>query len=299
MLGSMIVEVLSREGDISVTATARSSALAARFQALYPQTRWTEFKFDVDRLLIPDSLLPGHDWIINAIGITKPLIHEDDAAEIGAAIGVNSLLPHRLGQMAQSAGARVLQIATDCVYSGAKGGYVEGDAHDALDVYGKTKSLGETYLQPVHHLRCSIIGPEAKEFKFLVEWFRRQPHAAQVSGFVNHRWNGVTTLHFARLCLGIIRSGLPLAHAQHVIPAGTLTKAEMLKAFGRAFDRQDIMVRDVEAKTIVDRTLGTDNHLLNAALWKAAGYPQPPAVADMILELAQYGYRAAPRGAAI
>ena len=36
----------------------------------------------------------------------------------------------------------------------------------ALDVYGKTKSLGEAYDLNVHHLRCSIIGPEPKEYKF-------------------------------------------------------------------------------------------------------------------------------------
>ena len=66
-------------------------------------------------------------------------------------------------------GARVLQIATDCVYSGAQGAYVETDLHDALDVYGKTKSLGECQEPNVYHLRCSIIGPEPKDFKFLIE----------------------------------------------------------------------------------------------------------------------------------
>ena len=40
----------------------------------------------------------------------------------------------------------ILQIATDCVYSGATGGYTESSSHDALDVYGKTKSLGEVAL---------------------------------------------------------------------------------------------------------------------------------------------------------
>ena len=49
------------------------------------------------------------------------------------------------------------------------GVYVETDLHDALDVYGKTKSLGECQEPNVYHLRCSIIGPEPKDFKFLIE----------------------------------------------------------------------------------------------------------------------------------
>ena len=38
---------------------------------------------------------------------------------------------------------KVIQIATDCVFDGLKGNYTEDDKHNAIDVYGKTKSLGE------------------------------------------------------------------------------------------------------------------------------------------------------------
>ena len=200
ILGSMVVDVLARAPELTVAATVRNTALADRFRTLYPNVRWALFdgrNLDRDR-----AVFDRQAWIVNAMGITKPLIHDDHPAEIETAIAINSILPHRVGQCAADRGATVLQIATDCVYSGTKGGYMETDAHDALDAYGKTKSLGETYIPSVHHLRCSIIGPEPKDFKFLVEWFLRQPRGARVSGFVNHRWNGVTTLQFARLCLG-------------------------------------------------------------------------------------------------
>jgi dTDP-4-dehydrorhamnose reductase len=299
MLGSMIVDVLSRESDVAVTATARSSNLTARFQALYPATRWVEFRFDPHDLSVSPSLADGRDWIVNAVGITKPLIRDDNPAEIAAAIAVNAALPHRIGQVAAAAGAKVIQIATDCVYSGAKGDYVESDPHDALDVYGKTKSLGETYLPGVHHLRCSIVGPEPKDPKFLVEWFRRQPAGAQVNGFVNHRWNGVTTLHFARICLGVIRTHMTLPHLQHVVPSDTMTKAGMLHAFARDFDRQDILIRDVQAQTVVDRTLATANSQLNADLWSAAGYGEPPTVRAMLGEMARYDCKATAQSAGV
>ena len=184
----------------------------------------------------------------------------------------------------------MLQIATDCVYSGAKGAYTESDLHDALDVYGKTKSLGETYLPSVSHLRCSIIGPEPKDFKFLIEWFRRQPNGAQVNGFTNHLWNGVTTLHFARVCEGVICKNIALPHLQHLVPAESETKSEMLRDFAEAYARPDIIIRDVEAKTVIDRTLSTSNIELNDALWRAAGYDQPPTVRQMIHELGAFDY---------
>ena len=291
MLGSMVVDLLSRNGTFDVTATVRDAALATQFGAHLPGAAWRVFRFEGH----PPSLdmLDGHPWIVNAIGITKPLIRDDHPAEIERAIDVNARLPYLIGHRARQSGARVLQIATDCVYSGRQGGYRETDLHDALDVYGKTKSLGESFQDNVHHLRCSIIGPEPKDFKFLIEWFRRQAPAATVKGFVNHRWNGVTTLHFARLCAGIIARGLALPHLQHVVPSGSMTKASMLHAFAAAFRRPDIQIEDVEAGTIVDRTLDTITPDVNRRLWEAAGYPDPPSVAEMIGELGAFDYRGA------
>jgi dTDP-4-dehydrorhamnose reductase len=293
MLGSMITDVLSREGGLAVTATTRNSILGTRLRSLYPEVRWIEFPFDEAALTLSPSLLEGQDWVLNAVGITKPLIHDDNPREIAIALAVNAVLPQRIGEAAAAAGAKVLQIATDCVYSGAKGQYVESDVHDALDVYGKTKSLGETFLPDVYHLRCSIIGPEPKDFKFLVEWFRRQPAGAQLKGFVNHHWNGVTTLHFAKICLGVIQSGLALPHLQHLIPSEPMTKAAMLRTFAASFHRPDLGITDTEAQTVVDRTLQTSNPGLNSALWNAAGWSEPPTVEQMIREMAIYPYRAA------
>src|SRR5215471_4727311 len=234
MLGSMVVDYLSKQDGIAITATVRSADLRTTMAEKYPRACWNVVDFAAGDT---DSDLFKQDWVVNAIGITKPLIRDDNAAEIMRAIEINSRLPHRVGKEAEAHGARVLQIATDCVYSGAKGRYTETDPHDALDVYGKTKSLGECFLSSTQHLRCSIIGPEPKDFKFLIEWFRRQPSGAPVNGFTNHHWNGVTTLHFAKICHGFITADLPLTHLQHVVPTGLVTKAQMLRDFARAYGR--------------------------------------------------------------
>ena len=121
-------------------------------------------------------------------------------------------------------------------------------------MYGKTKSLGEVYGPNVHHLRCSIIGPEAKEPRSLMEWFLGQPTALLSTAFVNHTWNGVTTLHFARLCAGIIKRRVNLPHSQHLIPSGEVTKCEMLEAFARFYGRDDVTVNATEAGVVIDLT---------------------------------------------
>ena len=293
MLGSMVADYLSRDPDLKVTATVRTEALAGKCRGKLSGVSWRLFDADAPDLWNVLGVIDGHDWVINAIGITKPLIHDDNAFEVERAIRINSQLPHLIARRAQASGAQVLQIATDCVYSGSKGGYIESDLHDALDVYGKTKSLGEVFGSHVHHLRCSIIGPEPKEHKFLLDWFLGQPQNASVNGYVNHHWNGLTTLHFAKLCHGITTRSIAMPHVQHVIPTGELTKCKLLESFARHFQREDVSITPTDAAVVIDRTLATTNEALNRELWSAAGYPQPPSVPEMVEELANYDYRLA------
>jgi dTDP-4-dehydrorhamnose reductase len=294
MLGSMVVDELARRPAMRVFSTYRAPSTIPK-RDLIPGVVWLPFDAESSRL---DEALVNSahiDWIINAIGITKPLIRDDDSRQVERAIRVNALLPLEVARYAEAHGSRVLQIATDCVYSGAEGSYLETASHDALDVYGKTKSLGECHSPNVAHLRCSIIGPEPKDFKFLIAWFRSQPDGGNINGFVNHQWNGVTTLHFARICAGIIETEIQLPHLQHIIPQGAISKAEMLHEFASAYRRADVKINDVEAPKVIDRTLATSDPELNRQLWRAAGYQNAPTVPEMIAEVANYPYRFSPQ----
>lgn len=242
MLGSMVSETW--EGDFV-------SYNREDFDALNP---------NLDKLM-------HKDWVINCIGLIKPYC--DDVEK---AIKVNALFPHWLPN-------NTIQIATDCVYSGKKGSYVETDEHDATDVYGKTKSLGES--KYIKNLRCSIIGPEVKNHISLLDWFLAQDKA---NGFTNHLWNGVTTYHYSKIIQGAIRANIELPRLQHIVPADKVTKAELLRIIARAYNK-DIKVTDMEAPEAVDRTLSTNNPELNSKLWQAAGYDNPPTVEQMVQEL--------------
>jgi dTDP-4-dehydrorhamnose reductase len=268
MLGQMVGRVLAAEPDLDVTGTARD--------------RFEVGRDDPDQLL--DALRP--DWIVNAIGVIKPLIDDASPASVAAAVDVNARFPYALAEAADRHGARVIQIATDCVYSGREGGYREDAPHDALDIYGKTKSLGEVMAPSVTHLRCSIIGPEQPGGSSLLAWVLGHPQGASAPGFTDHIWNGVTTWHFGRLCAAMVRDDLGLPPLMHVVPSDTVTKAELLTAIAGAFGRDDLVVEPGRSSAAVDRSLETLHVDANRRLWHAAGYETPPGVEQMVRELA-------------
>jgi dTDP-4-dehydrorhamnose reductase len=279
MLGSMVTAMLGQNPGLEVAASSRDKTAA-------PGPPFRVFDADLDSVA---GLLDteAYGWIINAIGVTKPHIDEHDAASIERAVRINAQFPFRLAQEAERRGQRVIQIATDAVFSGTSGSYDEAAPHDALDVYGKTKSLGEAPAANVTHLRCSIIGPEMRDPpSYLLGWALSQPPGTRIQGHTNHRWNGITTLHFARLCEAIITNELELPSPLHIVPNDVVTKADLIEMALAAHGRNDIEVSRGPAKVSVDRSLASRHPEANKTLWSAAGYAHAPAVGEMVKELA-------------
>lgn len=225
--------------------------------------------------------LADYQWIINAIGAIPQRCKDDFKFW-----KVNAGFPWRLANAAVTVNAEVIQIATDCVYDGKRGDYTEADAVSPTDIYSRTKVQGEVKSPNMHHIRCSVTGPETHG-KSLLGWFLSQPPGATINGYTNHLWNGVTTLHFAKVCQGVINYGLPLPHIQHLVPADNASKYELLRLFRCFFDRRDITIDMVEAPKDINRTLATTDPVLNQKLWALAGYSKPPTVAQMVKELAE------------
>jgi dTDP-4-dehydrorhamnose reductase len=290
MLGAITLDSFVKSGDFEIVATYRDSKEIQDFIKTYDKVEFRLLDAEKDGVEAIAKAIAGVEWVVNSIGVIKPYIHDDNAQEVERATRINALFPHLLSKAAEKSGAKVIQIATDCVYSGEKGAYVESDLHDALDVYGKTKSLGEAWLGNIYHVRCSIIGPEIKAHLSLMDWFLGQPEGAELNGFTNHQWNGVTTLHFARICQGIIKSGIELPHLQHVVPGNLISKSDLLKSFAKEFKRADIVINEVEAPKVIDRTLATNDDKLNKEIWRAAGYEKPPTIEQMVAEVAAYSF---------
>ena len=225
-------------------------------------------------------------YIINCLGITKPHINDDNEQDVARARLVNSLFPVELAALAEKAGSRVIQIATDCVFSGRKGHYVETDTHDAEDVYGKTKSLGEVVSDKVMHIRVSTIGRELGKSTLLLEWVLSHAHGATIPGFTDHFWNGVTTNHFSKVVRGIIENDGFRSGLSHLVPADELSKADLVRQIAGAFGRTDLIIKDTDSGKQIDRTLATTDPALNKSLWAGAGYPDIPTIEQLIAEIA-------------
>ena len=272
MLGSAVARELENKGV--------DFAVASRTQGL---------KFDATNVnaeeLLTQAELSAGDYAINCIGLTKSRIDESSALSRALAVSLNVDFPYKLSVAAERLGLRVIQVATDCVYSGLRGNYSETDAHDPLDVYGKSKSLGEIPSESVMHLRCSLIGPELGRSSLFFEWVRQQPQGAKISGYINHHWNGLTSQAFGRIVAGIITSNEFESGVQHLVPADKLTKDQLVRHELTALGRTDVQVESTSAPDPVDRTLTTYNPAKNSALFAAGGYQKVPTIAQMVEEI--------------
>ncbi len=277
MLGSMVHHHLASVPNIQLKRFARPG-------------------FDAEAVVVGGEFpeLAGSDYVVNCIGVIKPYCRDDDPAGVERAIRINALFPHQLARAAHRHGVRLIQIATDCVFSGSRGKYTEADDHDALDVYGKTKSLGELHVPGALNIRCSIIGPEGKGRTSLMEWFLAQPAGSTVNGFTHHLWNGVTTLQFARLCERIILTegafddlaGVSPVH--HFRPNEVVSKYELLCLMAEAFGHDVSVAAVSDVGPPVDRTLATQYSHLEKLV---AAEPMRDALAE--LAEATKSYRAA------
>lgn len=214
--------------------------------------------------------LTPEDYVVNCIGaIPQKTPTLADYTEL------NARLPKDLAQT----GARVIQIATDCAFSGASGAYTELDNTDASDDYGLSKIAGE--LRSAMNIRCSIIGPELSGKKSLFEWVKNQPVGATLNGFASHLWNGVTTDAFAKVVQGIIREGMFAPGMQHLVPADVVTKHDLITIIAERLGRNDLTILPTRTQAI-DKSLDTINPEVNQALWQIAGYSSPPSVRALI-----------------
>jgi len=227
-----------------------------------------------------------YDYIINCIGVIRQRINNDIVSDKRNAFHMNVTLPHFLAEKTKGSNTKILQIATDCVFSGTEPiALLESTPHDPTDWYGKTKSWGEVKAKNFYNIRTSIVGPEQPPNHFsLMEWFLHQPANTTINGFTNHLWNGTTTLGFAKLCYTIITKNIELSHNIHFVNINTITKYEMLRTIAKVFGREDITIKPVEAPQVVYRALSTEHPEFNEYLIKEMGYDKPT-FEDLIKEL--------------
>jgi dTDP-4-dehydrorhamnose reductase len=272
MLGHKLAQTLTPRFE--TWATIRSESLDPVVAEVLDEPR-TLTGVDVDR---PDAVAAAvsrvqPDVVVNAIGIVKQLRTAKAAIPT---IRINALLPHELAELCAGEGARLVQISTDCVFSGSRGGYRETDPPDPPDLYGRTKLLGEVGDAPnALTIRTSIVGRELSGTVGLFEWFLSQGHGP-VRGFSRAIFSGLTTQALSQLIGELIATEPGLTGVWHV-SADPIDKCTLL---GRL---RDALALDVEI--VPDDSLVIDRSLDSSRFRAETGWA-PPTWDTMLTDLA-------------
>lgn len=183
VLGRMVVEEARNRDD-------------SEHMLVIPMTRET---WDFQHGMIAPTILftPMKKVLINCAGV----IREVGSYSPKAMSYINAALPHELASTLSN--GRVVQISTDCVFSGDDGPYDEEAQPTPVDMYGKTKLAGELTgpmydRRNVLTIRLSFIGLGRRG------WLRRFMYAkpeVPLWGFDSWRWNGLYARTAARTIL--------------------------------------------------------------------------------------------------
>lgn len=288
MLGHKLAQTLAPRFE--TWATVRSESVSPAVAEVFDESH-TVTGVDVDR---PDTVAAAvtqvqPDTVINAIGIVKQLRTAKAAIPT---IRINALLPHELAELCATEGARFIQISTDCVFSGSRGGYSETDAPDPPDLYGRSKLLGEVVDAPnALTIRTSIVGRELTGTVGLFEWFLSQG-SGPLRGFSRAIFSGLTTQALAALIGDLIADRPELTGLWHV-SAAPIDKCTLL---GRLRDALGLDVEIVpDDSLVIDRSLDSSRFRAETGwvppTWEAmlAGLAEDPTPYARLRELAAIG----------
>jgi dTDP-4-dehydrorhamnose reductase len=185
----MKVTVLGSQGMAGHMITAYLRSQGHEVTAVTRQDMDAEKPYQVEQFL---ACLKA-EVVVNCIGLlVKDCIQRPDRAAM-----INAWFPQHLAQRLLHTKTRLIHLSTDCVFDGSAGPYREQDPHTELNAYGRSKSLGEVNNHKDITMRMSIIGPELRNGTGLLNWVLTNP-AAELPGWDNAWWNGITTLQLAK-----------------------------------------------------------------------------------------------------
>lgn len=261
MLGNAMFRLLCRDSGHEVFGSARSGSALRYFDESLARQIVTGVDVESHDSLVRAFGAVQPDVVINCIGLVKQLSDANDPLQ---AVPINSLLPHRLAALCKVASARLVHISTDCVFSGAKGGYLESDFPDAYDLYGRSKLLGEVDYPHAVTLRTSIIGHELAGARSLLCWFLAQQ--GPVKGFTKAVFSGLPTNELARVIRDVVLPK-PELHGLHHVASKPIDKYSLLGLVADVYGKAIEIVPD--DSLIIDRSLSAERFRM------ATGYVAP------------------------
>ncbi len=238
--------VLGHRGMLGRTASRYFNEQPG-YEAVTIDTRWGDSRF----LTTIQEIKP--QFIINCIGkIPQKHASDEDYQSI------NLALPRAL----ETIGIPVIHPSTDCEFKGdlsAGMAYAKHSVRDAVDSYGQSKAQIsaeiERSFQNTKIIRTSIIGHEEKTAVALLDWFLAQE--GTVNGYVNHYWNGVTTLQWSKLAHQLIKNWLTAPIINQYGTATHYSKHDLITT-AKAIYQKDIEIVPFTTEKTINKCLESD-----------------------------------------
>ena len=170
--------------------------------------------------------------VINCIGAIHQRTNDFD---------VNTTLPIWLDENLTD--SVILHPGTDC----------EIDSDD----YGTSKRIASKWIKEkgsrTKIIKTSIIGPELNKSNSLLEWFLSNEDGKEVYGYINHFWNGNTTLTWALEACKIIRNWNS-EEVETILRSQPISKYELLSIINEVYCRS-IIINEHRTEISVDKCL--------------------------------------------
>jgi len=247
MIGSSIFIELSKNFNLEVLGTLRKVDFKSYFDSnLHKNILYFEELNNINLLL--DKHKPN--IIINCIGITK---HAREINNIQNSIFVNSIFPHNLKDVCKNKNIRLIHISSDCVFLGQKGDYKDYDNSDCLDLYGKSKALGEINDDKSVTIRTSTIGHELNSSFGLLEWFLLQKEECE--GYKNAIFSGLTNIELSKVIMNKIIPNKNLTGIYNV--GGNIISKFCLLEIIKSVYKKNINIK-VNKEFVIDRSLNSN-----------------------------------------
>ena len=237
MAGHLITLFLKQQGH-NVTAYSRSSF--SHCKNIIGNIFNTE---ELKKIIIDGN----YDAIVTCLGILNDLADKNRSE----AVFLNSYLPHFIADFLKESKTKLIQISTDCVFSGNTGPYDEDSFRDGIKFYDRSKALGEIIDEKNLTIRSSIIGPDMKQGGIgLFNWFMAQK--GSVEGFCGAIWTGVTTLTLAKAIDQAVKQDL--SGLYNLVNNRSISKFDLLTLINESFRKNEILITKSEFP-VIDKSL--------------------------------------------
>jgi dTDP-4-dehydrorhamnose reductase len=268
MLGSALLSHLSKKYKLS--ATSRSKSINN------PNIIWS--CFDITNIALLEKWLKETkpDLLIHCAAIVNvEYCEKNENVAMALHVKVTQVIVNFLNFNK----SRLIYISTDSVFDGEKKSvYNESDIVSPLNIYSKTKLMGEESVQLFKNnliLRTNIVGWTKKGNNSLFEWILQNLiNKKQLDLFHDVYFSPISVYHFSILIEKIIE--FPIYGIYHCGSRDKISKFEFGEQISKSFNLTDSTINEISVNEMQFKAMRPKNMALNIKkITKALDFQMP------------------------